>query len=410
MWPFTSRNGALSPPELEERTRYVSIGDPAAVAFFGGVPGSYSGESVSENSALTLSAVYRACNVIAGTIGTLPLRTIRTLPDGTRENIPSFLDTPAGTGVEALTSLEWSEEILWHMLLHGNAFLFHRYNAAGALAGLEPIHPLSVGTYWDQEPNRRGFKYYEVNLNDGSSVRCNETNMTQVMGPTLDGLLGMGPITIARNSLGTALAGDRAAARLFRSGAMISGLITPEDDLDPDEAIAIKEDFRRNATGAENAGGVAVINRKLKFSPWTMTADDAQFLESRKFSIEEVARWFGVPPHLLMQTEKQTSWGTGVEEQNLGLRQYTLFNWTTRIEQRLSRLIPRTQHVEFDYSMLERPSPSDEADMLIKKVNAGLMTPNEARLVMNLPPVAGGEQLRIPTFALPADQAAEVMS
>lgn len=400
MWPFTTRSGALKPPDQEQRSTFVSIGDPAALAFFGAFPQSYAGVSVSETTALTLSAVWRACNVVAGTIGTLPLQTIRTQPDGTREVVPSFLDEPAGP--DSLTSLEWAEEIVWHLLLHGNAFLLHRNNAGGALVGLEPIHPLSVGTQWDAE--RVGGKLYKVNLNDGTSIDADATTMTQIMGPTLDGLLGMGVITLARNSLGTAIAGDQAAARLFRSGAMISGLITPEEDLDPDEALAIKEDFQRNALGSDNAGGVAVINRKLKFSPWTMTAEDAQFLDSRKFSIEEVARWFGVPPHLLMQTEKQTSWGTGVEEQNRGLRQFALLHWTTRIEKRLSRLVPRTQTPEFDYSMLERPSTSDEWKLLSNQVNAGLMTPNEARKRMNLPPVAGGDQLRIPTFAVPATE------
>lgn len=400
MWPFTSRTSALTPPDQEQRSTYVSIGDPAALAFFGALPQSYAGVSVSETTALTLSAVWRACNVVAGTIGTLPLRTIRTTPDGTREVISSFLDEPAGP--DSLTSLEWAEEVVWHLLLHGNAFLLHRLNGAGALVGLEPIHPLSVGTQWDA--TRVGGKLYKVNLNDGTSVDCDASNMTQIMGPTLDGLLGMSVITLARNSLGTAIAGDQAAARLFRSGAMISGLVTPEEDLDADEALAIRDDFRQSALGSDNAGGVAVINRKLKFTPWTMSAEDAQFLDSRKFSIEEVARWFGVPPHLLMQTEKQTSWGTGVEEQNRGLRQFALLHWTTRIERRLSRLIPRTQQPEFDYSMLERPSTSDEWALLTNTVNAGLLTPNEARRRMNLPPVAGGDQLRVPTFAAPAPE------
>lgn len=402
MWPFTSRAGALSPPSQEQRSTYVSIADPAVAAYFGALPGSFSGVAVTETSALTLSAVYRACSVVGGTIGTLPLRTIRTLPDGTKEQVPSFLDTPAGPGLEALTSLEWQEEILWHMLLHGNTFLYHRYNAGGALAGLEPIHPLSVSVEWD--PERPGFKIYKVNLVDGSLIECDERQLTQIMGPTLDGLRGLSVVGVARNSIGTGLAGDQTAARMFASGALLSGIITPEEDLEPDEAVAIADDLRQNAFGVDNAGGVPVINRKLKFSPMTMTAEDAQFLESRAFSIEEVARWFGVPPHLLMQTDKQTSWGTGVEEQNLGLRQYTLLRWTTAIEQRLSRLIPRTQHVEFDFTHLERPSPSAESDLLIKQVNAGLITPNEARLRLNLPPVPGGDQLRIPTFAMPADQ------
>ena len=118
-----------------------------------------------------------------------------------------------------------------------------------------------------------------------------------------------------------------------------------------------------------------------------MTAADAQFLESRAFQIEEVARWFGVPPHLLMQTDKQTSWGTGVEEQNNGLSRFTIHPWTTRIEQALSRLLPSTQWVEFDFASLERPTPEDEINLIIAQVNAGILTVDEARALRNLPPL-----------------------
>lgn len=393
MWPFRSRTGALTPPDQEQRSTFVSIGDPTALAFFGAFPQSSSGVAVSESTALTLSAVWRACNVVAGTIGTLPLHTIRTLPDGTRQVIPSFLDEPAGP--DSLTSLEWAETIVWHLLLHGNAFLLHRYNGAGALVGLEPVHPLSVGTEWDSE--RPGGKHYQVNLCDGSLIDADASSLTQIMGPSLDMLLGMSAITIARNSLGTAIAGENAAGALYRSGAMISGLVTPEEDLDPDDAIAIRDDFRQNALGSNNAGGIAVVNRRVKFQQMSMSAEDAQFLQSREFSVSEIARWFGVPANLLMKDGAVSTWGTGVEVVNRGLRQYTLLNWTTRIERRLSRLIPRTQQPEFDYSMLERPSTSDEWNLYTTTVNAGLMTPNEARARMNLPPMPDGDVLRAPT-------------
>lgn len=393
MWPFRSRTGALTPPDQEQRSTFVSIGDPTALAFFGALPQSSSGVAVSESTALTLSAVWRACNVVAGTIGTLPLHTIRTLPDGTRQVVPSFLDEPAGP--DSLTSLEWAETIVWHLLLHGNAFLLHRYNGAGALVGLEPVHPLSVGTEWDSE--RPGGKHYQVNLCDGSLIDADASSLTQIMGPSLDMLLGMSAITIARNSLGTAIAGENAAGALYRSGAMISGLVTPEEDLDADEAVAIRDDFRQNALGSNNAGGIAVINRRMKFQQMSMSAEDAQFLQSREFSVSEIARWFGVPANLLMKDGAVSTWGTGVEVVNRGLRQYTLLNWTTRIERRLSRLIPRTQQPEFDYSMLERPSTSDEWNLYTTTVNAGLMTPNEARARMNLPPTPDGDVLRAPT-------------
>ncbi|MGH6692186.1 MAG: phage portal protein, partial [Gammaproteobacteria bacterium] len=181
--------------------------------------------------------------------------------------------------------------------------------------------------------------------------------------------------------------GDRAAARMFGNGAMIAGLVTPDEDVDEDEAKVIKAGLDKKVGGWENAGELAFVNRKLKFSPWTMSAEDAQFLESRAFQIEDVARWFGVPPHLLGQTEKQTSWGTGVAEQNRGLARFTLLPWTTRIEQRLSRLLPAPRFVEFEYAGLEKPVPEQEIELLIKQVAAGILTVDEARKIRNMPPL-----------------------
>lgn len=181
---------------------------------------------------------------------------------------------------------------------------------------------------------------------------------------------------------------------MFGSGLTVSGMVTPDDDFDPDEADEIKAQVNQALTGVENAGEIAVINRRLKFTQMSMSAQDAQFLESRQFSIEEIARWFGVPPFELMQTEKQTSWGTGIESQQRGLGRTTLAPWATRLEQRLSWLLPNPRFVEFDFAGLERPTPEAEIDLLIKQVNAGLLTLNEARAIRNLPPVEGGNTVK----------------
>jgi HK97 family phage portal protein len=290
--------------------------------------------------------------------------------------------------------------VVWHLVLQGNAYLVHMFNGAGALVGAQPIHPLAVTVEWDE--TRPGGKKYTALLIDGSKREYDATTMTQIMGPSLDGLRGMSLVERARTSIGLGLAGDQSAGRLFSGGALISGLVTPEEDITEDEAKDLKSQIRAKMQGAENAGDIAFINRKLKFTPWSLSATDAQFLESRQFQIEEISRWTGVPPHLLMQTDKQTSWGTGVEEQNRGLRQFTLLGWTTRFEQRLSRLLPGGQIAEFDYAALEKPSPQDEINLLIAQVNAGLLTLNEARRIRNMPPLTdpSADLPRVPAGAV----------
>jgi HK97 family phage portal protein len=383
----------------------LSISDPALAAFLGLSTRSSTGVSVTENTALTLSALYRAVALIAGTIASLSLRSLRTNSDDTREKVKSWVDEPAGP--DSLTQFEWVELVCWHLVLNGNAYLIHRYGGAGQLVGAMPVHPCAVTVEWDEEAF--GGKLYTVQLDNGEKREYTAKDLTQIMGPSVDGLRGLSLVERARNSFGIAIAGDEAAGRLFASGALMAGLVTPDEDVTPEEAQEMKESFTLNAMGAENAGDIAFVNRKLKFQPWSLSATDAQFLQSREFQIEEISRWTGVPPHLLMQTDKQTSWGTGVAEQNRGLKQFTLLGWSTRIEQRLSRLLPGGQIAEFDYAGLEKPSPQDEINLLIAQVNSGLLTLNEARRIRNMPPLTdpSADLPRTPPGAIPPEAAAE---
>lgn len=387
-------------PWQRPATDLVSIGDPALAGWFG-VPATYAGVPVGEGTALGISAFWRAVMLISGTIAGLPLKTYRDTADGERQRLRSWVDDPGAT--QNMTPHEWKETTLLHLLLHGNAYLAHVFNQGGQVIGAVPVHPLAVQVEW--ELNERGYKtgrkVFRAILDDGSRRNFTQASMTQIMGPSLDGLRGLSVIGVARNSLATTIAADRSAARMFGNGALISGLVTPDEDMTKAEAEEVKAGLDRKLGGWENAGQIALVNRKLHFTPWTMSAEDAQFLQSRQFQIEEISRWTGVQPHLLMQTEKQTSWGTGVEVQERGLSRFTLAGWTSRIEQRFTRLLNGPVFVEFDFAGLEKPTPEQEIDLLIKQVEAGLITPNEARKIRNLPPVAGGDELRVKAPAAP---------
>lgn len=378
------------------RASLYSISDPTLAAVFGFGPNP-AGVNVGEASVIGLSAVYRAVSLISGTLAQLPMRTLRDTGDGMRQRINSFLDNPGGP--HGPTAFEWKETALWHLLLHGNAFAAHVYGGAGQLIALALLHPLCVQVelpHPDDVEQPVGGKWFYATLVDGTRRRFDATTMTHIMGPSLDGVRGLSVISVARNSLGTAIAGDQAAAKMFGSGLTVAGMVTPDEDApDWEDSGAIKESVNNALTGVENTGSIAVLNRKLKFTRMTMSAEDAQFLQSRQFSIEEIARWFGVPPFELMQTDKQTSWGTGIEAQQRGLGRTTLAPWATRIEQRLSRLLPNPRFVEFDFAGLERPTPEAEIRLLMEQVDGGLLTLNEARAIRNLPPVEGGDILRL---------------
>lgn len=392
-WNWLREDTPQPAPEVRAESYPLRLNDGTFADWMGYGP--TAGMHVSAEKSLGLSAVFRSVSLISGTIATLPLKSYRDEPDGTRKRVPSFLDNPGGP--DGLTQFEWTELVLVHLLLWGNAYLAHQVGGAGQLLGLVPLHPSAVDVKQVQTPEEaaRYFpytKYFTVTLVDGSQRDYTPLEITHITAITTDGLKGLSPISVNRQAIGTGMAGDRAAARMFQSGLMVSGLVTTDEDVDEAEAKIIKEGLDKKVAGVDNAGQLAFVNRSLKFQQWTMPAVDAQFIESRIHQVEEVSRIFGIPPHLLGQTEKQTSWGTGVTEQNRGLSRYTLMPWTSRIEQRLSRLLVNKQMCEYDYAGLLQGSAQEELAMLIDQVGAGLLTVNEARAIRNLEPISEPER------------------
>lgn len=379
------------------QTRSVGLSDgyPAFAGFFG-IGMSDAGVPVTELTSLGASAVWRAVSLVAGTIGTLPMPTFRQIDDGTRQQVTSFLDERPAGPVYDLTPYEWKETLTAHCLLHGNAYLRHVFTDGGGLVGAVPYHPMCVNPEWQRVDGvATGRKQYTVSDVDGRTRVLSEDEITHIPGLSFDGLRGYSVLTVARNSLGKNIAADRAAARAYNSGFATGAIVSPDDDAQEFEAAEIKRQLDQKVSGWENAAAIAVVNRRLKLSQFSMSMADAQFIESRQFEVEEVARWFGLLPIHLSQTEKQTSWGTGVAEQHRGLGRFTLAPWTTRIQQRVSRMLARPRYVEFDYSALIRPAPEQDIPLQINLVAAGLITPNEARRRLGLDPIDGGDTLRV---------------
>jgi HK97 family phage portal protein len=362
------------------------------------------GMAVDEQSMLGLSALFRGVSLIAGTLASLPLRSLRLKSDGETERVPSIFDDPDGP--DGQTQFEWEETLFAHLVIHGKAGALKVRNEAGGLTRLPLVHPASFNVEdptaeeHDNGSLPRGGFWFRVQLDNGKTVKLDADDFWYIPALSMDGQRGMGLLQVARYSLGVTQAADRAAGKMFTSGALISGLATPEDDADiTDDVPEIKRQLSSATSGYENAGAIALVNRRLKFTPWVMSAADAQFLQSRQFQIEEIARWTGVPPHLLMQTDKQTSWGTGVEEQNRALGRTVLAPWASRVEGRASRLLASPRWIEVDFSGLERPSPDKEIELLLKQTGKPFLTVNEARKVRNLPPIKGGDVLE--TVAAP---------
>lgn len=374
--------------DAERRSQSFSIGDPALVEYLGIGGRNSAGERVTESTAVTLSAVYRSVSIIAGTVASLPLKSFRTLETGERERVKSFLDTPGGP--DGPTAYEWKETLVAHLLLHGNAYGLHVYNGAGGIVGLQLLHPSAVSIKLDGD----GKKVFTVQMAEGSPREFTPKDLTHFPGMSFDGVRGLSPIGVARESIGTGLAADKAAGRMFSNGLLLGGLVTTEEDVDPEEAEEIKKGLKAKLAGAHRAGDIALVNRRLKFSPWTMNAQDAQFLESRAFQVEEVARWFGIPKVLLAEDGAST-WGSGINELIRGMVKFTFLSWTSRIEERLSALLAAPRFSEFDYAALLQPNQSEVVKNMTAEIDAGLLTVDEGRRLLNRPALSDQQRAEL---------------
>lgn len=338
------------------------------------------GETVNETTSMGLTSVHRAVSLIAGTIASLPLHSYRTTSDGERVRVPSFLDDPGAPS--GLTRYEWVETLVAHLLLHGNAYGLVIPNGAGAVAGLQLLHPNLVSVEVDS--SRPGGRRFSVTV-DGQVREFTEQEVVHFRGLSTDGIYGYSPIQACRNAIGSGIAADKAAGRMYGNGMLLGGVVTIPPDYDEDQAAEFKNSLKAGLNGG-GVGDLAVVNAEAKFTPWTMNASDAQFIESRGFQVEEVARLFGVPKVLLAEDGAST-WGSGIGELIRGFQKFTLAPLTTRIEQTLSRLLSNSRFVEFDYAGLLQPDHSQVIQNMTAEIDAGLLTRDEGRRLLNRPPL-----------------------
>ena len=357
----------------------VSIGDPALADFLGMSPLSASGQAVGEHSALGLTAFYRAISLLSGPLAALPWRTYTTTDDDQRERVESWCDDPGAP--MGLTPFAWRELALVHLTMWGNAYGWQVRTRAG-LQGLQWLHPKTVRVELDPKTMQKAFI---VAMADGKQERFSPIQVLHITALSTDGVIGVSPLTVGRNAIGAGLAGDEAAGKMFRNGLMLGGMVSSDQTLDKEQARQVKEAFQSKLGGAKHAGELLVTNASLKFSPWQQTAEDAQFIESRSFQVEEIARFYGLPK-VLLAADGASTWGSGIAELVRGLEKFTFRPWAARVEQALTTLLPEGQHLEIDFAGLLAPSETEATANLIAEVDAGLLTIDEARRIKNRPP------------------------
>jgi HK97 family phage portal protein len=344
------------------------------------------GVAVNEQSSLTVMSVWRSVNLIAGTAAGLPLHPYKEEDDtrvrvGRESQAARLLDEPHPD----MTPFEFWETAYVHNLLWGNTYLRKVKNRLGQVQELWPIHPGRVRA----GRTSTGEKVYQL---DGTDRAWTDEEILHIPGLGYDGVCGCSPIRLAREGLGLAKAAEEFGARFFASGSLMSGILQTEQRLDKPQADALKAQWKAKVSGLGNAHDVAVLDSGAKFQQMSIPPGDAQFIESRGFQVTEVARMFGIPPHMLMQTEKSTSWGTGIEQQGIGFVTYTLRPWLNRFEQRITKLLrPGSVYARYSVEGLLRGDSAAESAYMTAMWNIGALSTNDIRRLKEQTPVEGGD-------------------
>ena len=370
----------------------------SAYSFFFG--GSAAGKRVNERSAMQMTAVYSCVRILAEAVAGLPLHLYRYKDDGSKEkalNHPLYLLLHNEPNPE-MSSFVFRETLMTHLLLWGNAYAQIIRNGRGEVMALYPLMPDRMAVDRDD----KGQLYYEyitsaddAPISKGSIVRLKSYDVLHIPGLGFDGLVGYSPIAMAKNAIGLAIATEEYGSKFFANGAQPSGVLEhPGTIKDPQR---VRDSWMSQFGGSANSNKIAVLEEGLKYTPISISPEQAQFLETRKFQINEIARIFRVPPHMVGDLEKSSF--SNIEQQSLEFVKYTLEPWLVRWEQSIQRTLfsadeKKRYFVRFNVEGLLRGDYASRMNGYAVGRQNGWMSANDIRELENLdriPAEEGGD-------------------
>jgi len=366
--------------------------------FFGSTS---SGKPVNEHTAMQMTAVYSCVRILSETLAGLPLHVYKYNENGGKEK---YLKHPLYKLLHdepnpEMTSFAFRETLMSHLLLWGNAYAQIIRNAKGEVISLYPLMPNKMTV--DRDANGRLFYLYQRSSEDipslgkDNQVYLAPTDVLHIPGLGFDGLVGYSPIAMAKNAVGLAIATEEYGAKFFANGAAPGGVLEhPGTIKDPQK---VKESWNAAYQGSANSHRVAVLEEGMKYQPIGISPEQAQFLETRKFQINEIARIFRVPPHMLADLEKSSF--SNIEQQSLEFVKYTLDPWVVRWEQSMCRALlsdseKPTVFIKFNVDGLLRGDYESRMSGYATARQNGWMSANDIRELENLdriPAELGGD-------------------
>lgn len=367
----------------------------------GGV--SSAGRRVTANNALTIGALYAGMRLLGSSVGQLPLHVLRREEDGRRTQLRSHRlwsllnDAPN----EWITAIEYRELMTAWALLHGNALTLLDLTQGGSIESMIPLDPTRV-QYW-LTPDERSL-VYEYKTKQGRSVFLPRDQVLHLRAPLGNQWVGLGLLSIAKDTLGLAMVAEEHASRFYSNAAAPAGVLITPKTLKGPAWERVKTQWNARHQGAENAFKTAILEDGLEWKPMSLNLKDQQFLETRTFQVQEVARWIGIPPHLIGELSRSTN--NNIEAQGIEFVSFAIGPWCVRWEQRikLDCLGPnerRSVYVKHRADAFLRGQTLDRYRAYQIGRQAGFLSPNDIRRSEDLDPIENGDDYMAPLNMVP---------
>lgn len=351
---------------------------------------SSAGKAVTERSAMQMTAVYACVRILSEAIAGLPLHLYQYNENGGKEKA---VDHPLYRLLHdepnpEMSSFVFRETLMTHLLLWGNAYSQIIRNGKGEIVALYPLMPNKMSV--NRDSNGRLYYEYTRSTEEAPTMKCSTVRLSpadvlHIPGLGFDGLVGYSPIAMAKNAIGLAIATEEYGSKFFANGAQPSGVLEHPGTLkDPSR---VRDSWQSTFGGSGNANKVAVLEEGMKYTPISISPEQAQFLETRKFQINEIARIFRVPPHMVGDLEKSSF--SNIEQQSLEFVKYTLDPWVARWEQSIQRTLLRQEEkrdyfVKFNVEGLLRGDYQSRMNGYATARQNGWMSANDIRELENL--------------------------
>lgn len=389
---------------FNEKRSMESVPNSGRIAWFGGQ--TKAGVVVNRESTLGLSAAYRAITVLSSCVASLPLNVygienenIQLLLEDSIQKLlnkrPSRLYTP----------FTFKQTMMVHLLTDGNCYILKRYNQYREVTSLKLLDYNEVEVFYDDDLDIKSFKYKTKEYTDNDIIH--------IVGLGFNGLIGKSPIAVSRDNIGLSLASQQYGSEVFANGVFASGALEYPNALDDTSYNRLKDSFTESYAGLKNSGKPLLLEQGGRYNPIKIDVQDAMFIQQRKMTVTEVARIFGVPPHMLYDLEKSSF--SNIENQTLSFILYSIRPYLVLIEDSFNADLIREdefgkKRIRFDDDQMLRGDSDSRAKFYQSLIQNGILSPNEARKKEGMNRYEGGDDRFMQLNNMPTDMIREYYS